>query len=127
MEVATVASSRGEFAGEKPYQGKLGPLRHAKRLQKLLFSVLKSWTNGINRGDRQATPRGVLGDWEQGTAYQGSRSNEIFWLVALTYSYRKASTGSSFEARSAGTRPLITPTINNTIVDSVTVISEMRR
>jgi hypothetical protein len=43
------------------------------------------------------------------------------------YSYRSASTGSSFDARSAGTSPLITPTTNNTAVESSTVNSEIRR
>jgi hypothetical protein len=43
------------------------------------------------------------------------------------YSYRSASTGSSFEARIAGTSPLITPTTSNTIPDKNTVIKEIRR
>ncbi len=46
---------------------------------------------------------------------------------ARFYSYLNASTGSSFDARSAGTSPLNTPTINNTIVDIVTVINEICR
>src|SRR5712692_2385532 len=43
------------------------------------------------------------------------------------YSYLSASTGSSFEARSAGTNPLITPTTSSTAVESSTVASEIRR
>ena len=39
------------------------------------------------------------------------------WRVRF-YSYRRASTGSSFDARSAGTRPLITPTTSSTAVES---------
>jgi hypothetical protein len=41
------------------------------------------------------------------------------------YSYRSASTGSRFEARSAGTIPLATPTSSRTPVESSTVISEI--
>ena len=44
-----------------------------------------------------------------------------------THSYRSASTGSSFDARIAGTSPLITPTTSNTTVESTIVIMEMRR
>src|SRR5712692_8567291 len=43
------------------------------------------------------------------------------------YSYLSASTGSNFEARSAGTNPLITPTTSSTAVESSTVASEIRR
>src|ERR1700730_9155325 len=43
------------------------------------------------------------------------------------HSYRSASTGSSFEARSAGTKPLTTPTASNTRVESMTVASEICR
>jgi hypothetical protein len=45
----------------------------------------------------------------------------------LPYSYLSASTGSSFEARNAGTRPLTTPTASSTNVESITVASEIRR
>jgi hypothetical protein len=45
----------------------------------------------------------------------------------ITYSYLNASTGSSFEARIAGTSPLITPTISKTTVESITVIIEIFR
>jgi hypothetical protein len=45
----------------------------------------------------------------------------------LVYSYRRASTGSSFDARIAGTKPLITPTTSKTAVERITVIIEMRR
>jgi len=45
----------------------------------------------------------------------------------VCYSYRRASTGSSFDARMAGTRPLITPTISNTAVERMTVMMEIRR
>ncbi len=47
--------------------------------------------------------------------------------VRSFHSYRSASTGSSFEARTAGTIPLITPTTSNTIPERNTVISEIRR
>lgn len=43
----------------------------------------------------------------------------------LPHSYRNASTGSSFEARMAGTKPLITPTMSNTAVERKTVIKEI--
>ena len=43
------------------------------------------------------------------------------------YSYRSASTGSSFDARIAGTIPLITPTTSNTMPERNTVINEIRR
>ncbi len=59
MEVAPIASSRAEFAGQKPHQRKLCPLRNAERLKKLLFGVSEGWTDGIDRGDGQIAPRGV--------------------------------------------------------------------
>ena len=43
------------------------------------------------------------------------------------HSYLSASTGSSFEARSAGTSPLATPTASKTRVDSMTVAMEICR
>jgi hypothetical protein len=53
LEVAEVASPRTEFTGEKAHKREFRPLRHAERLQKLLFGVLKSWTNGVDGGNRQ--------------------------------------------------------------------------
>src|SRR5664280_712760 len=47
--------------------------------------------------------------------------------IPLRYSYLSASTGSSFEARRAGTIPLITPTISSTIAEPRTASAEMRR
>ena len=43
------------------------------------------------------------------------------------HSYRSASTGSSFDARIAGTSPLITPTTSNTRVETASVIIEIFR
>lgn len=48
-------------------------------------------------------------------------------LRTQSYSYRRASTGSSLDARMAGTRPLITPTTSKTALERMTVITEMRR
>jgi hypothetical protein len=45
----------------------------------------------------------------------------------MFYSYLNASTGSSFEARMAGTSPLITPTTNNTRVETASVSIEIRK
>jgi len=46
-------------------------------------------------------------------------------LARRRYSYRSASTGSSFEALTAGTRPLITPTKSSATVDSKTVMMDI--
>jgi hypothetical protein len=54
-------------------------------------------------------------------------SHSDFSVLTSHYSYRNASTGSSFEAFMAGTMPLITPTITSTIVESTTVISDICR
>src|SRR5689334_12232971 len=66
--------------------------------------------------------------------HRGSKSKDVFTethayrgidpckSVASLYSYRNASTGSSLEARNAGTSPLNTPTMSSTIVETVTVI-----
>ena len=45
----------------------------------------------------------------------------------FAHSYRNASTGSSFDARSAGTRPLATPTASSASVESMTVANEIWR
>jgi len=55
------------------------------------------------------------------------RFSTLTWEPVRLHSYRSASTGSSFDARSAGTIPLATPTSNNTPVDSSTVNSEIFR
>src|ERR1700730_17759876 len=49
----------------------------------------------------------------------------IYNLQSAFYSYRSASTGSSLEARSAGTSPLATPTASNTREESMTVAREI--
>ena len=51
---ATVASPRAEFTGKKAHQRKLRPLSRAEWVEQLLFGVVKSGTNGIDRGNRQA-------------------------------------------------------------------------
>src|SRR5208283_1157800 len=48
-------------------------------------------------------------------------------LQIATYSYRNASTGSSFAACIAGTQPLITPTTTRISVESTMVISDKFR
>src|SRR5271170_4234326 len=56
LEIATahVASAGGQFACQEANQRKLRPLADAKRLQQLLFGVLKSRTDGIYCGNRHA-------------------------------------------------------------------------
>jgi hypothetical protein len=63
------------------------------------------------------------------------QSNNISWKIGVwcahfaerAYSYRSASTGSSFEALTAGTSPLITPTKSSAAVDSKTVMMDIRK
>jgi hypothetical protein len=124
------------------------PLPEPKGPQQLLLGVLKGWGNGVNCGYGQEPPRlqgtalgpqgqfliahcrSQISDWRLGM-------REIHRLLNLkegrmktefqTYSYRNASTGSSFEALSAGTKPLITPTTSKTIEEMNTVIKEILR
>jgi len=54
-EAAAVASPGTEFTGKKTHERKLHPLRHAEWAQQLLLGMLEGGTNGIDRGNRQAS------------------------------------------------------------------------
>lgn len=65
-----------------------------------------------------------------GAATSRSSPRHPAWEANGTFSahsYRSASTGSSFEARNAGTIPLSTPTNKSTMLDNITVSIEIRR
>jgi hypothetical protein len=55
LKVTAAASPGTEFAGKKTDERKLHPLGHAERAQELLFGVLEGKTNGVDRGNRQAS------------------------------------------------------------------------
>src|SRR5580704_18951463 len=140
--------SRTHLAGRHRQQGDSRPLPKAEWLQQLLLSVFKRWTDDINRGSRQnELPAGLQPPRLQSTAkslrgstelrpysdrvpHQATRVSTQRCTSSASisrYSYRNASTGSSLDARSAGTIPLTTPTSNNTPVESRTVINEICR
>ena len=91
----------------------------SERFNELFFCVLKRGADRIHGGNWQAHTSHP--DVQQGTAKAARGQFDSF------HSYRNASTGSNFDARSAGTSPLITPTTSRTIVESITVIIEICR
>ena len=106
---------------QKPDQRQPGPLTGSERFNELFFCVLKRGADRIHSGKWQA--RTSNPDVQQGTAKAGRGQSDS----VLFHSYRNASTGSSLDARSAGTSPLITPTTSRTIVESITVIIDICR
>ena len=67
----------------------------------------------------------VLGNQQESSAAGGSDASGT--VHVWPYSYLNASTGSSLEARSAGTMPLMTPTTSSTIAEPSTAIAETRK
>jgi hypothetical protein len=107
------------------------PLTKAEWLEELTLRMLKGERNGICGRDRhRAPPR-----WSVNTkllrtvapikSHFVENGCLVHPLAERRYSYRSASTGSSFEALTAGTKPLITPTKSSAAVDSKTVMMDI--
>src|ERR1700690_1503688 len=126
MQVGAIAASAGAaFSGQQSYNGELGPLTDAKRLEQLLLGVFNGKRDGVNGGDWQSPPLGC--EWLSSKVLRITPRIKIKSIRADAYSYRRASTGSSLEARKAGTKPLATPTRSSTALERITVIMEIRR
>src|SRR5258705_9953264 len=142
FEAAVAAAPRAHLAGGQCEYGQPGPLSEAKGLEQLFAGVFERGTDDIDRRFGQGKLRAECLAAEPARYCEGTiGSTGLFTAGAhhtgldvgsgskrkCSHSYRNASTGSSFEARSAGTIPLATPTSNRTPVESRTVITEIFR
>ena len=116
-------AARSQFPGHQPDQRKPAPLSQIEWTEKLLLRVLERRSNGIHRGKRHGCTSRNKDSVAMKVPPEAIRVNGN----RRGYSYRNASTGSSFEARSAGTRPLMTPTKSRTSEEIVRVMTEMCR
>lgn len=126
-EVATAA--RAHFAGKQPYERQTRPLTEAERAKELVFRVFKRRIKCVHTRERHRN----TSRWRVRSTQEAVKKNESWKTAGLNdslnryHSYLSASTGSSFDARKAGTRPLMTPTTSNTKVETISVIEEICR